>query len=71
MKREMINLSYCIAGTMLCGLLAFSACDRMEENAGNGEKTEVRFTLGNVDSWGAETSLRGASETSRTVETAS
>jgi hypothetical protein len=54
-----------------CALLAaFVSCDGLNDGPGDGPKTAVHFSAGDLESWGAETPVRGASATPRLVETA-
>jgi hypothetical protein len=71
MKTEKIELNCrLILPTLLCMLLpALTACDGLIDGLGNKKKTAVAFSLSDVAPWGAETLLRGASETPRVVET--
>jgi hypothetical protein len=44
-------------------LTALVACDQLSNGSENGEKVAVRFAVGGLESWGAETVVRGASPT--------
>lgn len=71
MKTRNIILRNSAIWLTVCVLLpVIAACDRTELS-GNGKKTEVRFSVGAADSWGAETLTRSATDEPRIIETVS
>jgi hypothetical protein len=60
-----------LALTACVWLTALASCDRLGEGSSEGVKTAVHFSAGDLEPWGAETELRGASDAPRLVETAS
>jgi hypothetical protein len=65
------NLCRAIGLTACVLLPALTSCDRLNDGSGDGEKTAVLFSAGRLEPWDAESVVRGASATPRTVETAS
>jgi hypothetical protein len=57
---------------MACALLpALASCDRLNDGVDNGTKSAVHFSAGDLEPWGAETLVRGASAGSQQIEAAS
>jgi hypothetical protein len=52
-------------------LPVLASCDRLGDGNDEGVKTAVHFSSGDLEPWGAETVIRGASTSPRLVETAS
>jgi hypothetical protein len=67
-NRKIYRLLVLVVSVLLPALVS---CDRLGEGAGEGEKTAVHFSAGDLEPWGAEMELRGASDAPRLVETAS
>jgi hypothetical protein len=59
---------FCVAGASIGSLLlGFAACE--QEVVSSGEKTPVRFSIGNIQTWSADAPTRSATEQPRIVET--